>query len=267
MKRIIIIILVFTISKSFSNENKNDSIVNKKQIYKIEQNLIFIQNKTDSLAKKLIYIQLNDYKSIEVIDSVNNYYDNAWNKLIYFISAIGGIIIFVLPYLLSKLQTRELKLNKENLKDYVDSEINELEKRIKIFNKKEIENIREEIENINLDINSKQDKDISKVYGMTYFLLGLHQSKEENFNRATTSFIKSVESLIKAETPKNAINSLKNIRKLLKFNIEKGSKVSDNILKQIKNLISDLNETFPGQFDEIIAELEEILTTANNLKN
>jgi hypothetical protein len=265
MRKIVIIILVFTSLNSFSNENKNDSIVFKKQVYSIEQNLISLQKKTDSLAKKLNYIQLNDYKSTEVIDSVNNYYDNAWNKLIYFISGIGGVIIFVLPYLLSKLQTRELKLNKENLQEYVDKEIVELEKRIILFNKKEIENIREEIKKINLEINSKQDKDISKVYAMTFFLLGLHQSKNKNLDLAITSFIKSIEYLIKTEITKNIKPSLDNIITCLKTNIKKETKTSEKLIKQIRDLISSLNETFPEQFDEINLQLEKTLTAANNV--
>jgi hypothetical protein len=141
-------VLTFLLLAAFSCSAKGQTHLSQKNDYLtgLESNLNKLQKDVDSLEHALKFIKENDYKSFEVINSVSNYYENAWVKLLYLITILGAITGVLLPIYLARLQKKELQINKEEFKEYVDKEVFVLEKRILDFNKTEIATTKSEID-------------------------------------------------------------------------------------------------------------------------
>lgn len=261
--KILLIIALLTFEISVAQKNNEKSIYNK--IESVESMVIRLKSQNDSLNKKLNTIEKNDYKSFEVIDRVNNYYENAWNKLIYFITAIGGILIFVIPYILSRLQKREINLNKEEYQEYVDSKVSEFEKKIVEFNEKETIKIRKEINELNENINNTQDEKIAKLYAMTFYLQGLHSINDNNPDLTIKSFTTTIKNLLKANTNENLKLALDNISYALDKKIKSKEKLTEEVDKSLNEIIVEINEKFQNSFVDEISKLKEKITTANNV--
>ena len=209
-----------------------------------------LKMKNDSLSKELNKYLINSYKSTEVIDKVNNYYDNAWSKLIYLLSIIGSLTLIILPLLLTYQQKRELRLNKKDFEEYTDKKISKLEKRIIAFNAKEIEKVRLEIEDLNKNIVNKQDKDINKIYAMTYYLQGINAETNKNADLMLKSFITSVRHIIQAKEDGNLSLTLDMIIKTLDMKIKNKTKLTESDLSNVEKINSEINESFPEKYNE-----------------
>lgn len=219
------------------------------EIRQTKKTLDALHFRNDSLQNSLNEIKINDYKSFEVIDSVNNYYDNAWSKLIFLISSLGGIIVFVIPIILSRLQRRELRLNKEDFQEYVDKKIIEFEKTIKEHNDIKISEFSKEIE-------KNQKVEITKLYGMTYYLQGQEFYFRKNYHIALNSFIQSLKKQIETQTEKNInvtlgqiLNSITEIKKVDK-------KLGEDVKKQVEKVINLVESKFETDYSEIIKKIK-----------
>lgn len=227
------------------------------KIQNLESKIETLEKENDSLNKQLNTFLINDYKSTDVIDKVENYYENAWNKLIYMLSIIGGIMVVLLPIVLTWQQKRELKLNKLDFQEDVDRKILELENRILTFNTEEIEKVRNDIQELNNNISEKQKRDIKKIYAMTYYLQGLHAKASDNPDLIIKSFITAINSLIAGKSHTNIGLSLGNIIDAMKLKIKKQTKLSKTAITDLENIIASLKENYPKKFDYLLDQLQE----------
>ncbi len=100
----------------------------------------------DTLNTILQAIQNNSDKSLDVLEKVDIFYNNAWSKLIIFGSILFGLVGIFVPLFIQWYQKRTLKLSEETLKNKLKQELtNELtttitkkfeenEKKLKILN-------------------------------------------------------------------------------------------------------------------------------------
>ncbi len=265
--RILLLITLFAfinVIAQKSNVNTNVNAAVNLNYEKLEKKINELKSENDSLNKKLNSILINDYKSTDVIDKVNNYYDNAWSKLIYLLSIIGGITVVILPFILTLQQKKELKLNKLDFQEDVDRKIIELENKIIDFNKIEIEKLRQEIENLNKSITEKQNEEISKIYAMTYYLQGLNAKTSNNADLIVKSFISTINHLIEGKSPSNIKLSLDYINEALQIKINNKSKLTKSTLAKLQNVISKINENHPDQFDEQLDILKRKIEEMNS---
>lgn len=78
---------------------------------------------SDTLHTIINAIQDNADRSIDLIDKVDNFYNNAWNKLILFGSILFAIVGVFIPLVIQWYQKRTLKLSEETLKNNLKKEL------------------------------------------------------------------------------------------------------------------------------------------------
>lgn len=239
MKKLLFSFIFFSSFISISQipvASNNDSISMKDLKDLVSQ----LNIKTDSLENHLSYIKENDYKSFEVIDQVTNYYENAWIKLLFLITILGGITGILLPIYFSRAQKKELQINKDEFKDYVDKNVSAIESKILEFNKNEIQKTK-------TDIDFETQKKIDQLYGMTFFLQGQHLSSKEYTDLAIKNFIWSMSYQLKSNKLKN-VNSclesiIKNLTNVKRANILSTTKINlEKVLLKLSKLENPLIE-------------------------
>lgn len=77
----------------------------------------------DTLNTIIKAIQEHTDKSLDVIDKVDTFYNNAWNKLILFGSILFAIVGVFVPLVIQWYQKRTLKLSEETLKNNLRKEL------------------------------------------------------------------------------------------------------------------------------------------------
>lgn len=107
---------------------------------------------SDTLTTIIEAIQSNADKSIDLIEKIDSFYNNAWNKLILFGSILFAIVGVLVPIVIQWYQKRTLKLSEESikrkLKDEVTTEV------MKTIEKKFEEN-EKQLKMLNASANSK----------------------------------------------------------------------------------------------------------------
>ena len=78
---------------------------------------------SDSLNTIIKAIQDNADKSIDIIEKVDSFYNNAWNKLILFGSILFVIVGVFVPLVIQWYQKRTLKLSEDALKNNLKKEL------------------------------------------------------------------------------------------------------------------------------------------------
>jgi len=226
----------------------------------LKVNKLIIEN--DSLKSVVNSIKIEDYKSLDVISKVHNFYDSSWNKLIWFVSIIGGVFAFVWPYYLSAQQKKELQLNKDDFKNYVDNKVIESEIVVKRSNKTEINNslveFEKEMNKSFASIKTDQSIDISKLYAMTYFLQATRFYKDGKFLHALKSYSSSLKYQIASKSNKQIAKTLHNITNSI-GQVENNSIPIETINKihLLSKMILDIYE------DEYALEIENIRSQIN----
>ena len=77
----------------------------------------------DTLQVILDAIKANQYSSIDLIEKVDNFYNNAWFKLVLFGSILFALVGIFVPLFIQWYQKRTLKLSEETLKSTLKTEI------------------------------------------------------------------------------------------------------------------------------------------------
>lgn len=106
----------------------------------------------DTLKTIVETIQANADKSVDLIDKVDNFYNNAWNKLILFGSVLFAVVGILVPLFIQFYQKRVLKLGENELKNKLKTEIT---KELLETIKKEFEENQKQIKILNASANAK----------------------------------------------------------------------------------------------------------------
>ena len=68
-----------------------------------------------------------DTTEIEILTAVDDFYQQAFNKLLWFIAALATVIGVIVPLVIQRLQNRSLKIQEDAIKTSVKKElINEI---------------------------------------------------------------------------------------------------------------------------------------------
>lgn len=107
---------------------------------------------TDTLSTIINAIQENADRSIDLIEKVDSFYNNAWDKLIIFGSILFGLVGVIVPLVIQYYQKRTLKLSEDALRSNLKTELkNELLKDIE----KQFEENEKKLKTLNASANAK----------------------------------------------------------------------------------------------------------------
>ncbi len=91
---------------------------------------------TSYLLNKII---TNQSQGFDLVEKVDNFYNNAWTKLIFIISIGFGVVGIVVPIFIQWFQKRSLKASEEILKKEIATKTKDIQEEISTNLKKEIE--------------------------------------------------------------------------------------------------------------------------------
>lgn len=252
MKYKILIFIILFFFKSYPNSDSKNTSPN----LKIDKEISILKNQNDSLAKRLNEIEKNDYKSVEVIEKINDFYDKSWNKLIVFLSIVGSILLFVLPYYLSKNQEEKINLKVKEFQDFTDKKVTELENKILGFHQEEFEKLKNQIELSQDDLNTNLNSEIKYVHSFIFALRGMLSEKDENYNMFFKHYIISANMLIGLDKIKEVEQIIKAITQRIIKCVEKDITLNKNIQTRLDNLISSLEQSYSDVLFDLIEDLK-----------
>src|SRR5690606_30965486 len=93
----------------------------------LTQQVIELEKKNDSLNKKVYEYNVAKNSFTDVIDKVDNLYNNNFNRFIAFWAIIASIIIIGIPYYITRIQKKIIEAKKAEILNYSSTEINKLE--------------------------------------------------------------------------------------------------------------------------------------------
>lgn len=249
MKKTILLFILLSIFSCKSSYAAKDSISISNKLY---NQILIVKHQNDSLTKRINNIEKEDYKSTEVISTVNDFYDRAWNKLMWFLSGAGAIILFILPYLLAKNQEEKMELKVKEFDNLIEKKINKLEEKIRSFHNSQFDTLKSQIQLTQVDLNQNLEKEIKNLQLYIYVLRGLLSENDKDYNSFFKYYIIGASKLFgstKSKDFESILNATKNrVEKCIKENIE----ISADVKARLKNFAKDCQSNFGEEFQEEI---------------
>ena len=112
---------------------------------------------------------------IELVNSVDSFYQSAWNTILWFIGVLGAVGAFLIPYLLNRYNRKSLEIRKEDIIKELSEENTKLKNDIAIKTNIELDKIRAE------------------NTGSTFHMQGLIMGNQGNFLHSFLSFLAAFE--------------------------------------------------------------------------
>lgn len=241
-------------------QTKSDSINAE-----IKNQILILKQKNDSLTKRLDQIEKNDYKSVEVIEKVNDFYDKSWNKLIWFLSIAGSIILVVIPYLQNKNHEEVMNSKTKEFENLLNTKTEELEIKITKLHSEESELLRKEIISSQEKLNKNIENETKYVQAYVFVLRGIISLKEEDYNMCFKQYTIAANLFICTDKNSAVESIIKATNEVIAKCISKKIKINKDAKKRIDKLISvlekDYYEHFPNIIDELKTESAKLETT------
>ena len=188
-------------------------------------------------------------EAIEIINSVEQFYNSAWDKLIFVISISVVFLGFFIPLIINWWQKRSLKIAEDSLKDdltkfITDEFIKKSEKLEELF-----------------------DKKMSAVEAKTFHLQGNIHENDELYDRALTSFIIAGYKYLQGEDFVNLIRINNLIITTMPKLTEEQLEELETEDKQPSGYIKELEENnVNGIFHDVIKDIKRAITKIKKQK-
>jgi hypothetical protein len=198
-----------------------------------------------------------DISGLDVMNSVNEFYSGAFDKLFEFVLALIALFGVVLPILFQVYQKRALKGEMATL---FDEKKTDLLKQIGAKFEEEKKNNEKSLAEKSADI----EKKLIRTEGYTFQIQGNMLAEQKHYLHAAESYLTAARRYCKSESGENLINILTVclingvLPKLLKKDIEKDS-LKEGFDKLIKQL-TEINKN--GFLSDSIRKFEEALSEA-----
>ena len=134
---------------------------------------------TFTLFKITKVIKVDPYDSLELINKVDSYYNNCWDKLVIIGSVSFAVVGLIIPFVIQWYQNKTLKLSEDLLKKEIKIEINKIKEDIiqelNIKVEKKINEYENKINELNASMNAKTfhlQGNLNKEKGYLQFALG-----------------------------------------------------------------------------------------------
>lgn len=123
MKTLIQVFLFFLAINCNAQEDKN---INCK-LHNLTQQIIEVKKKNDSLSNKIYEYNVSKSSFTEIIDKVDNLYNNNFNRFIIFWGIVASIIVIGVPYYITRIQKKIIEVKKAEILSFSTEEIKKLE--------------------------------------------------------------------------------------------------------------------------------------------
>jgi len=235
----------------------------------LEGKILQLEKALDSFNRLVIdrRLEFDLNKQHDIISKVNEFYDSAWLKLIFFIS-IFGVFVPLLAQYFQRQNTKDLidYISRE-LKDRFDTRLNEL----KDYNKQQIEIALEDHKGKLSSMEKFNENIIKELDASTFYFQGRSSLLSKRYDLAMVNFFRSADLWLASNRPnranvifQNMILSLKQINDSSLLNrineaLKKDNAMHDTIEKKLdKYRQRDDGANFIKKLDQILEELQRI---------
>lgn len=185
----------------------------------------------------LITISQNLSENINLINQVNDFYDQAWGKLVLTGTIALGIIGIIVPSLVQWYQNKKMIIRESELenkfKKYAEQINTENEVKFNTILNSSIDALR--VEN---DFNLKQIENLADGYA--FFVQAAKLLSEKNYELALLYYIRACNHLIKAKRFRDAHSASKNILMVFDKLIEQKTPMNKHTIKHFDDLLSTI---------------------------
>lgn len=159
---------------------------------------------SDTLQIILDAINSNNLNEVDIVQKIDAFYNNAWNKLIFIITVGFTIVGVIIPLFIQWLQKKTLKTSEELLKKEIETRTIEIEKNITT---KLLQSIEEKFKAYEKEIKITRATGKAK----TSFAEGKYNLEKNDYDRALGDFIISAYACIESDDHKTLQDIVKNI--------------------------------------------------------
>lgn len=206
----------------------------------------------DTIHQKIIIdtIKASSKDSMDLLNKMDGFYNNAWTKLIIFITIAFTIVGLIVPALIQWYQKNQLTLSEEKLKAEIKAEIS---KAIADTQKIIKENLDKEVKQLHAEIR-----------GFGYQFQADLYRESEKYPNAVRDYVRAIKEYLESENIPRAFSILDRLKSTIK-------KCSKNILdttlkstiKSIPEAIEDIKNT--NQNEPLNKALSEIIVLYQKL--
>lgn len=140
---------------------------------------------------------------IEIINSVNLFYEIAWNHLLWFVGVAGAIIGVAVPYLLHLNQRRLSRIEEQSIKRELDTHVDKIRADIeKSIDQKFIDESKH-IETKFSALDEKISKELAGAQGGIFFIQAKVNKEKKQYGFALRSYVRSASNFLHADSQDN----------------------------------------------------------------
>ncbi len=203
--------------------------------------------------------------SVEILNSVNEFYTSAWNMLIIYTSILLAVVGVIIPLILTWWQNRTLKFREEALKNELQ---NIFDVKVKKLNTEFSEKVNEMIDE---KLNKTEDfvsKKVSQAVATSFHIQGSNFLKQKDYFSAIRDYLYAGNKYLIAEDHLNLtrvnkvlLNNIKHLNSEMLYDL----KLLDCGIEDYINAIQKNNTT--DVFTEIIRKLKKSVHTIKKKPN
>jgi hypothetical protein len=200
-----------------------------------------------------------------ILDSVQQFYSNAWSQLILFTTAIMALVGIIIPIISQAYQRSSSITDKKELEILIKEEAIRIKKELQVEMNSEYEAIEKDIEKSLKETQNKIRKDNDVNRGGISHVQGIQLIKENNFYDGTESIISAAASYLKGDDESNLRRTLfilisACIPRLSRADIERMT-IVNNPFDELIDLLRKKNEN--NRYGDEIGKILTLMSEAN----
>lgn len=242
--------LIFTVLTLNCIAQPNEDINSK--VDTLNHKVVELEKKNDILLKKIDEYKISKNSNFEIIDKVDNLYNNNFNRFILFWGILASIITIGIPYYITRIQKKIIETKKTEILSYSSIELNKLEAKFSLELTQKYKELSDLINNSNQDNKKELKKEFIKTIILNHFFAAKINELDKKYNYI---FINLKNAVLKS----NSINYYNGVNTYLKSILRYLTKFQEQNIKLNKKNLAQIAEDFKtlNNIDEVDQDLLE----------
>jgi len=205
-------------------------------------------------------INFYDLDTLKILESIHNFYDSAWDKLVIFGTLLVAIVGILIPIVVLYAQRLMYKVEENKMKNELQIKMTEV--------KNTLENsVEEKFKNLSETLNKKIDDVEKSSKGSVCLMQGNFYLSNRSYSTATLSYIASVNNFLETTDQRNLQTALEMLTATFSYLYEKDIEDSEIIVEKFDAVIKKLHQKdTEGQYSKYIEKLSKSMKEARNRK-